>query len=270
MFNLSTVPQISVPDSEFNSASIKTNNFMIDLFVNDKIIDGINFITNNSLKQQYSAYDLSHGDVLINQLGIGYMTLWIASKENVSSVTVIEPNQDVIDLFLSNNKISNKIKIINNDLQNFKTQDHFNFAYLNHNAYDLNSQFIHKDYINSFIDSFNRNVPNCDNVWFYGIEQLHAQSVVPLTEHLEAAGSIFKRPHEGVPETECCCWDVTIAAHIGRYGIDFYESWNRFLKYNMPSLKVPTIDKDKFNEYIYTYYQKIGYGSLPWIRTKIA
>jgi hypothetical protein len=266
MFNLSTLPSVNLKDSTFNSASIKSTGFRVDLIVNDELIDGLNCFTNSSVKQQYSAYDLAKGSVLLNRLGLGYMALWIASKESVSKVTVLEKNKDVIDIFLSNNTLPSNVVIINENAKDFKSDECFDFAYLDHDGYKLNPQYIHKDYINSFINTFNLYVPNCKEVWFCGIEQMQAQSVVPSFDHLEAAGTIFKRPHEGISEDDCCCWEVAIAANIGQYGIDFHSNWDMFFKYNMPTLKIPSLSKEKVNEYVYSYYQKIGYGSDSWIR----
>ena len=79
----------------------------------------------------------AHGDILIAGLGIGMLPAALAEKENVTSITIIELEQEVIDLveplIRKYVKHQNKIKIVQGDAntypkeQNDKTYD---FVYL--------------------------------------------------------------------------------------------------------------------------------------------
>lgn len=78
----------------------------------------------------------AQGRVITYGLGIGYYTFMVSQKENVESVTVIEMNEEIIDLFkkqmLPHFPNRNKIKIINgNALEYIKIQKDgdFDFAF---------------------------------------------------------------------------------------------------------------------------------------------
>lgn len=60
------------------------------------------------------------GDVLIGGLGIGMIILAIQDKQEVKSITVIEKNQEVIDMIASQLKFNEKIKIIHADVFEWK------------------------------------------------------------------------------------------------------------------------------------------------------
>lgn len=58
----------------------------------------------------------AHGDVLIGGLGIGLIVLAIQDKPEVNSITILECNQDVIDLVATQLPLNNKVKIVNADV----------------------------------------------------------------------------------------------------------------------------------------------------------
>lgn len=58
----------------------------------------------------------AHGDVLIGGLGIGLIVLAIQDKPEVNSITILECNQDVIDLVATQLPLTNKVKIVNADV----------------------------------------------------------------------------------------------------------------------------------------------------------
>jgi spermidine synthase len=106
MFDLKTVPQVVIKEISYNDIDIvldptrpktyrllnKGNQWMMF----DKY-------TNKELKEFYSQYDMAYGDVLVSGLGFGALSCWLASKPEVTSVTVLEISQDVYDIFLMNN-----------------------------------------------------------------------------------------------------------------------------------------------------------------------
>ena len=62
----------------------------------------------------------AYGDVLIGGLGIGMIILAIQDKPEVKSITVIEKNQEVIDMVASQLKFNEKVKIVCADVFEWK------------------------------------------------------------------------------------------------------------------------------------------------------
>ena len=60
--------------------------------------------------------DYAHGDVLIGGLGIGLIILAIQDNPEVHSITVIEKNQEVIDMVAAQLPLNEKVKIIQADV----------------------------------------------------------------------------------------------------------------------------------------------------------
>ena len=66
--------------------------------------------------------DYAHGDVLIGGLGIGLIILAIQDNPEVHSITVIEKNQEVIDMVATQLPLNEKVKIIQADVFLWKPQ----------------------------------------------------------------------------------------------------------------------------------------------------
>ena len=89
------------------------------------------------------------GNVLVLGLGMGYVPFMLANKPEVKSITIVEKDQNIIDLF---NKLlfpsfinKNKIKIIKDDAINYVNKNHkydYIFADLWHNPEDGLDLFI--------------------------------------------------------------------------------------------------------------------------------
>ncbi|MDY0404207.1 hypothetical protein P5G51_001205 [Virgibacillus sp. 179-BFC.A HS] len=105
------IPQIGFFDTEFRFPAILEN---------DRIWMTI---TPNEIETMKEAVDKAFGDVLTYGLGLGYYAYMASEKENVNSVTVVECNPDVINLFqkhiLPQFQHSEKIKIIQADAFQF-------------------------------------------------------------------------------------------------------------------------------------------------------
>lgn len=74
--------------------------------------------------------EAAHGDVLIGGLGIGMIILAIQEKETVKSITIIEKNKEVIELIEHQLPLNSKVKIINDDVFNYKPTQKFNTIYM--------------------------------------------------------------------------------------------------------------------------------------------
>lgn len=81
------------------------------------------------------AIEEAHGDVLVLGLGLGYYPFMIASKDNVKSITIIENDQNIIDIFtkyiLPTFPHQNIITIIKDDAFSYMKKEHhkFDFAF---------------------------------------------------------------------------------------------------------------------------------------------
>lgn len=64
----------------------------------------------------------AHGDIIIGGLGIGMIIMAIQDKPEVKSITVIEKNQEVIDLVASQLDFNEKVNIICADVFEWKPE----------------------------------------------------------------------------------------------------------------------------------------------------
>lgn len=72
----------------------------------------------------------AHGKVLIGGLGIGLILLAIQDDPMVDKITVVEKNQEVIDLVASQLPLSNKVEIICADVYDYVPEDFYNTIYM--------------------------------------------------------------------------------------------------------------------------------------------
>lgn len=88
-----------------------------------------------------------HGDILVLGLGLGYMSYSLALKKDVTSITIIEKDPNIINIFLKciapsiNKEILDKIKIIKHDALIYLNKEDlskFNYVYVDlyHNVND--------------------------------------------------------------------------------------------------------------------------------------
>lgn len=87
-----------------------------------RMVIGKEIVMSNSRMEQNSNWEIvnkAHGDVLIGGLGLGMILFPILTKLEVRSVTVIEHNQDVIDL-IAPHVAHEKLSVINADMHEWK------------------------------------------------------------------------------------------------------------------------------------------------------
>jgi hypothetical protein len=107
---------------------------------------------------QFIEFRKCHGKVLVGGLGIGMAAWMIQNLPKVTTVTVVEQSQDIIDLI--QHQIPSKIKIVKDDL----------FNYLEHSAKSEN-------YDSAYFD-----------IWYGTGESCWVDNVVPLYRLSRAAG----------------------------------------------------------------------------------
>lgn len=112
------INQLSFFDKEIKFPYIKQSNRIWMSVVPHEI---------NTMK---SAIDEVKGNVLVYGLGLGYFPYMISNKQNVKSITIIEKNKDIIDIFqkyiLNQFPNKNKIKVIQSDAFNFQKSQRAN------------------------------------------------------------------------------------------------------------------------------------------------
>lgn len=64
----------------------------------------------------------AHGDIIIGGLGLGMIIMAIQDEPEVNSITVIEKNQEVIDIVASQLNFNDKVKIICADVFEWKPE----------------------------------------------------------------------------------------------------------------------------------------------------
>ena len=71
----------------------------------------------------------AHGNILIGGLGLGIMLKILEKMNNIKSVTVIEKNQEVIDLVLVQLNLSDNFKVIQSDIFEYEPLGKFDTIY---------------------------------------------------------------------------------------------------------------------------------------------
>ncbi len=106
-------------------------------------------------------YENAHGNVLIGGLGIGMILLAIQDKSEVSSITVIEKHQEVIDLVGSQLPLNNKVKIINADVFTWEINGKYDTIYMDiWNGVNGDLWEEHKKLSRRYIKAINKSNPN--------------------------------------------------------------------------------------------------------------
>lgn len=132
------------------------------LYIGAKQWMALDMNNKSEINEFYSSYDLSYGDVLLSGLGFGILPQWIASKPEVKSVTVVESSQDVVNIFLKNNKLHEKIKLIVEDIGLYKDTKTYDWAIFDH--YEGATQPTKQE-----IEQISNNI-KFNNLWFWSLE----------------------------------------------------------------------------------------------------
>lgn len=238
MFNIDTVPKIVIEEITYKDIDIALvtkghsgGPHKYHLYNKGSRWMLLDKYTNKEIKEFYSMYDMAYGDVFLTGFGFGILASWIATKPEVTSVTVLEISQDVVDVFLINNTMPEKVNIIIGDASTYTTDKHYDCLFLDHYEHHY-PKWIFRD-----MEQVSKNIPNHELFWSWSIEIRSLEAVSDLSE------------------------DVLIGQQMLSYGfLDFYPLYDAFRKevINIPTL--PELDKFKFNEYAYTYFDKLGYS----------
>lgn len=162
MFDIKSVPKIVIREGISGDVEIKKRDSLYTLYVDGEEFMGADTKTSEQIRQFYSSYDLAKGDLLLTGLGFGILPLWVASKPSVTSVTVIEKSQGVVDLFLAHNQLPNNMTIEICDAYEYKSSRHFDCILLDH----YESNFPAPEQFKAIAN----NIPNHDLIWPWSVE----------------------------------------------------------------------------------------------------
>jgi 16S rRNA A1518/A1519 N6-dimethyltransferase RsmA/KsgA/DIM1 with predicted DNA glycosylase/AP lyase activity len=234
LFDLKTVPKVIIKEISYNDIDIVQLSYRPKTY---RLLNRgnqwmmLDTYTNKEIKEMYSSYDMAYGDVIISGFGFGILACWLASKPEVTSVTVLEMSKDVYDIFLMNNKLPDKVNVIITDASEYKTDKHFDCLFLDH--YEHNST----DWVFKDVKKIVNNLPNHKVLWFWSLEAKYTEVMFNITN------------------------DELMKTILWEQYIDFYVKYDEF-KNNILNIKtLPELSRDKFNDYIYTYCDRLGYST---------
>lgn len=234
MFDLSTVPNIIVTPMTYKEIDIIQDRVMPKTFrlfnrgVRQMVHDQF---SNRQIKEFYSHYDMAYGDVLLTGFGFGITANWLASKPEVKSVTVVELQEEIYEIFLMNNTLHEKVKVIIADASSYTTDKHYDCLFLDHYESNIN-EWVFRDMRRVFA-----NIPNHDLFWVWSAEFKLAEVAYGLNAH----GLYNNFLHDNY--------------------IDFHEKYDYFKKEICGIKTLPDLSKEKINEYVYTYFDRLGYST---------
>jgi hypothetical protein len=223
MLDPKTLPDVQIRLGTYGSVEIKKENRYIYLNHSGETWHQFNIQNQRELHEQWSTYDLAYGDVLISGFGFGHMAQWLANKSEVSSVTVIEISQDVIDAFMESNQLNNKVRIIIGDANTLKLDKHYDCVILDHISNIIKPQDFYKD-----LCSISKNISH-DLFWFWSIEMFYLRYFYDIRIR-----DMYITPIDFEP-------------------FDFSTKWEELRNYlNVPT--IPFLSKDKIDSYVNSYF----------------
>lgn len=234
MFDLNKVPKVIVKEMSYNEIDIVRDTKrprtyrLFNKGVRQMVYDQY---VNREIKEFYSQYDMAYGDVLITGFGFGILAQWLSSKPEVNSVTVIELEKDIYDIFLMHNTLHEKVNVIIADASSYKTDKHYDCLFLDHYEHNIN-EWVFRD-----MRRVVSNIPNHDLFWAWSLEYKLAEVIYGL----DPLGLYNNLLHDNY--------------------IDFHEKYD-FFKGSVCGIRtLPNLTKEKINEYVYTSFDRLGYSS---------
>jgi len=225
MYDYKAIPQFVIKPATLGNISITHTDSTYYLHSGEQQFMCLNTVTNREIKEQYAMYDVTYGDVLLTGFGFGILPLWVASKPEVTSVTVVELSKEVVDLFLQNNQLPDKVNIEYADAKTYTTDKHYDCLILDH--YPDNKAFSVYDEVTTSA----KNIPH-DLLWFYQLEGHYVRNFYDIKT---------ARIDLGLDSLE---------------GYDFYTRWQDY-RNSFKLNTFPTLDKETLDYYIKCYFDKL-------------
>jgi len=191
---------------------------------------GVRLDFSDAFDNLYSQYEIAQGRVLITGLGFGILTKALDAKESVESITVIEKEQDIIDTFLKNNRISSKVKIIKEDATTYTTEEEYDCLLPDH--YEKQTwEWKVKD-----MNAISKRIKH-KYFWPWSLEMLFFKKVYPRDHHIQ-----------------------DICVDLAENPSEVYKKWQDFIKeYFEGNEYILGIEQEKIIQYLYLYKEHYPY-----------
>jgi hypothetical protein len=225
--DIKTIPKVIVKTGKYGSVEIVKQDGIYLLKHSD--VDWNVYTLPGGMREyyeQWSGYDLAYGDVLISGFGFGQMATWLASKPEVKSVTVLEVSQDIVDVFLINNKMPDNVSVVIADANNYKTDKKYDCVIFDHIQNGQPYVSFYKD-----ICQAAKEIPH-DLFWFWSIEYYYARYYYHIS-HLDL-----------------------YVNNINLDVYDFSKHWS-ILRQILDMPTIPSISKEKLSIYMKHYFTRI-------------
>lgn len=174
MFDYNTVPKMSIKPVSIGEFSLSFEENAYRLCRDNTQLMCLNTLNYREIKEQYAMYDLAYGEVLLTGFGLGILPLWIASKPEVKSVTVLELSKEVVELFLLHNDMPKNINVIYADAKTYKTDKQYDCLFLDHFP-DHKEWPVYKE-----VSTIAKNIPH-KVLWFYSLESHYVRNYYGFT-----------------------------------------------------------------------------------------
>jgi hypothetical protein len=228
-YSLDSVPHFVVKEASCGSVDIVDHGDYFALYNNGDRWMVYNKDKDFEIKEMYSSYDLAYGNVLVSGLGFGILALWLCSKPEVDSVTVIEMSEDVIKLFKDSNIVPEKLTIINDNMITYNTDKEYDVLLLDHyerQTFDWRIKDIKR--ICSRI--------NHKYFWAWSLEGMY----------------LFKMYPNKMKED-----NLNIYNYLYESEKNLGVLWNDFIdKFFPEEVKSKSLPNDKINQYLYHYFHR--------------
>lgn len=226
MFDYKTLPTINFVEDKEGIFSVQNLNNQWILFENETPLTYFGTKSNREYKEQFSAYDLAYGDVLMTGWGLGLAPIWIAKKKGVKTVTVLETSKETVKMWLKNNTLPKNVKILFENANTYKTNEHYDCIFLDHFP-DQNLSCWFDE-----VKQIAENIPNHNVFWFYPLELRYIYNALNLTHN-----DIYIAPIDFEPLNVWSAWPE----FRNRYQVD----------------TIPELTPDKLREYILAFCNRV-------------
>lgn len=215
--------KVNIKPGAWGKVDISFNGRIYKLSHSGKEWNVYDSVNNREVYEQYSSYDLAYGDVLLTGFGFGHISNWIASKPEVTSVTILEISQDILDAYLESNVLPEKTSVIITDADTYKSDKKYDCVILDHISNQMKPKSFYLDF-----RKIAKNIKN-DLFWFWSIEMFYLKHYYNFT-----LDDLYKFPKDFKP-------------------FDFGLKWENFRK-DFGIDTIPSLDKPKLDSYINAFF----------------
>jgi len=162
-FNITNEKPIGPPNSKTPFEIRKTKDDIYILYINGVQWMMYECLNHYQVSQVFSHYYIACGDVISTGLGFGAREKWLLNNPKVTSLTVLEQNEDLINFHRkANPDLFEKANIIHCNAKEYKGK--CNTLLLDHYEWEPMTEII------SDVKNICDNNIECDQMWFWHLE----------------------------------------------------------------------------------------------------